>query len=169
MENNSEEQMYTEAYLEFHKSWENSMNSCVTKLNSCRASEEVTSVIRAVEELDSCPLQKEGQEDAGLDSKKAKTDDEVATQNKFSGLEINQGDSMDVTDPMEGTSATIVHPGATAPQKKLHLPPITIDNVKNQAALLKHLQTVTKQKLEAKLIGAQAPYLPSNPIRLPPN
>ncbi|GFW24046.1 hypothetical protein TNCV_4950901 [Trichonephila clavipes] len=45
------------------------------------------------------------------------------------------------------------HPGVTAPQKKPHVPPINIDNVKNQAALLQHLQTITKQKLEAKLIG----------------
>ncbi|GFY76237.1 nucleic-acid-binding protein from transposon X-element [Trichonephila inaurata madagascariensis] len=224
--------MYTEAYLDFHKSRENSMNSSVTKLNSCRASEEVTSVIRAVEELDSklrefpfnlqheqstnlrhlsdvldearfkfthirkqelaeqnkllqaqidawglpsrpidAPFQvvlskKKGRRnsgDAGLDSKKAKTDDEVASQNKFSGLEINQGDSMDATDPQEGTSATSVHPSATAPQKKLHVPPITIDNVKNQAALLKHLQTVTKQKLEAKLIGTKFRIYPQTP------
>ncbi|GFW68404.1 hypothetical protein TNCV_3617491 [Trichonephila clavipes] len=62
---------------------------------------------------------------------------------------------MEVVDPQEGTSATRVHPGVTAPQKKPHSPPITIDNVKNQAALLKHLQDVTKQKLEAKLIGTK--------------
>ncbi|GFW68405.1 hypothetical protein TNCV_3617501 [Trichonephila clavipes] len=52
MENKSEQEMYTEAYLDFHKTWENNMNSCVTNLNNSKASEEVTAVIRAIEELD---------------------------------------------------------------------------------------------------------------------
>ncbi|GFX42635.1 hypothetical protein TNCV_2689351 [Trichonephila clavipes] len=64
---------------------------------------------------------------------------------------------MEVVDPQEGTLVTRVHPGVTAPQKKPHAPPITIDNVKNQVALLKLLQDVTKQKLEAKLIGTKTP------------
>ncbi|GFX36924.1 hypothetical protein TNCV_1174261 [Trichonephila clavipes] len=43
-------------------------------------------------------------------------------------------------------------------------PPITNDDVKNQAALLKHLQDITKQKLQAQLLGTrmkiflQTPY-----------
>ncbi|GFU00906.1 nucleic-acid-binding protein from transposon X-element, partial [Trichonephila clavipes] len=55
------------------------------------------------------------------------------------------------------------HPGVTAPQKKPHVPPINIDNVKNQAALLQHLQTITKQKLEAKLIGTKFRIYPKTP------
>ncbi|GFT46466.1 hypothetical protein TNCV_3219621 [Trichonephila clavipes] len=70
---------------------------------------------------------------------------------------------MDVADPQEGTSTTIDHPGVTAPQKKFHVPPINIDNVKNQAALLQHLQTITKQKLEAKLIGTKFRIYPKTP------
>ncbi|GFQ87995.1 nucleic-acid-binding protein from transposon X-element [Trichonephila clavata] len=70
---------------------------------------------------------------------------------------------MDVTDPQEGTSATSENPGVTAPQKKQHVPPITIDNVSNQAALLKHLQGVTKLKLEAKLIGTKLRIYPQIP------
>ncbi|GFX19498.1 putative RNA-directed DNA polymerase from transposon X-element [Trichonephila clavipes] len=101
--------------------------------------------------------------ETGLDSKKAKTDDVVETQNRFSGITINNEDNMEVVDPQEGTSATREHPGVTAPQKKLHVPPITIDNVKNQAALLKHLQEVTKQKLEAKLIGTKFRIYPQTP------
>ncbi|GFV83651.1 hypothetical protein TNCV_3612251 [Trichonephila clavipes] len=68
--------------------------------------------------------------ETGLESKKAKTDDVVSTQNRYPGLNTNQADSMDVTDPQEGISATRVHPGVTAPQKKFHVPPITIDNLK---------------------------------------
>ncbi|GFY20933.1 RNA-directed DNA polymerase from mobile element jockey [Trichonephila clavipes] len=65
--------------------------------------------------------------------------------------------------PQEGTSATRDHPGGTAPQKKLHFPPINIDNVKNQAALLQHLQTITQQKLETKLIGTKFRIYPKTP------
>ncbi|GFT51698.1 nucleic-acid-binding protein from transposon X-element [Trichonephila clavipes] len=70
---------------------------------------------------------------------------------------------MDVVDPQEGTSSATSHPGVTAPQKKPHVPPINIDNVKNQAALLQHLQTITKQKLEAKLIGTKFRIYPKTP------
>ncbi|GFT24966.1 hypothetical protein TNCV_178951 [Trichonephila clavipes] len=48
----SEQDLYTEAYLDFHKTWENRMNTCVLTLNNCRTSEEVTPVIRTVEEID---------------------------------------------------------------------------------------------------------------------
>ncbi|GFU97661.1 hypothetical protein TNCV_4455471 [Trichonephila clavipes] len=78
--------------------------------------------------------------DNGLDSKKAKTSDIIETQNQFSGLLNNNEDTMDVVDPQEGTSSATSHPGVTAPQKKPHVPPINIDNVQNQAALLQHLQ-----------------------------
>ncbi|GFW50076.1 hypothetical protein TNCV_2316581 [Trichonephila clavipes] len=47
--------------------------------------------------------------------------------------------------------------------EKPHVPPINIDNVKNQAALLQHLQTITKQKLEAKLIGTKFRIYPKTP------
>ncbi|GFW47282.1 nucleic-acid-binding protein from transposon X-element [Trichonephila clavipes] len=233
MENNSEQETYTLAYLDFHKSWETNMNSCVSNLNNCRTSEEVLAVIRGVEELDTklrefpfnlqeeqssnlrhlsdvlyearfkfthirkqeiaeqnkllqaqidawglppkpvdTPFQvilskKKGRKNSGengSDSKKAKTSDVVETQNKYSGLSNTQEDSMEVVDPQEGTSATGGYPGVTAPQnKKPHVPPITIDNVKNQAALLKHLQEVTKQKLEAKLIGTKFRIYPQTP------
>ncbi|GFX84207.1 RNA-directed DNA polymerase from mobile element jockey [Trichonephila clavipes] len=101
--------------------------------------------------------------DNGLDSKKAKTSDIVETQNQFSGLSNNNEVNMDVVDPQEGTSSATSHPGVTAPQKKLHVPPINIDNVENQAALLQHLQTITKQKLEAKLIGTKFRIYPKTP------
>ncbi|GFS64145.1 hypothetical protein TNCV_3945121 [Trichonephila clavipes] len=205
------------------------MNSCVTNLSNCRISEEVTTVIRTIEEIDAklkdIPFNRpedqsmnlrqlsdvldeakfkfthirkqeiaeqnkllQGQIDAwglpsnpvyvpfqvilskkkgrrnsgdnGLDSKKVKTTDTVEIQNQFSGL---SGDNMDVVDPQEGTSTTIDHPGVTAPQKEFHVPPINIDNVKNQAALLQHLQTITKQKLEAKLIGTKFHIYPKTP------
>ncbi|GFY31966.1 nucleic-acid-binding protein from transposon X-element [Trichonephila clavipes] len=51
-------------------------------------------------------------------------------------------------------------PGTAAPRKKHHVPPITIDNVSNQAGLLKHLQDLTKLKLEAKLIGSKLRIFP---------
>ncbi|GFT99313.1 nucleic-acid-binding protein from transposon X-element [Trichonephila clavipes] len=228
----SEQDLYTEAYLDFHKTWENRMNSCVITLNNCRTSDEVTPIIRTIEELDTQlrnfpysrpedqamnlrelsdvldeakfkfthtrkkeiaeqnkllqaqidawglpskpvdePFQvilskKKGRKnsgDNGQDSKKAKTSDEIETQNKFSGLSIHNEDNMDVVDPQEGTSSATSHPGVTAPPKKLHVPPINIDNVKNQAALLQHLQNITKQKLEAKLIGTKFRIYPKTP------
>ncbi|GFV16587.1 probable RNA-directed DNA polymerase from transposon X-element [Trichonephila clavipes] len=228
----ADQERYTEAYLDFHKSWENRMNTCVINLNNCRTSEEATTVIRAIEEIDTqlrefpfnrpedqssnlrqlgdvldeakfkfthirkmelaeqnkllqaqidawglpskpvdAPFQvilskKKGRRnsgDNGLDSKKAKTSDIIETQNQFSGLLTNNEDTMDVVDPQEGTSSATSHPGVTAPQKKPHVPPINIDNVKNQAALLQHLQTITKQKLEAKLIGTKFRIYPKTP------
>ncbi|GFV54433.1 nucleic-acid-binding protein from transposon X-element [Trichonephila clavipes] len=101
--------------------------------------------------------------DNGQESKKAKTTDEVETQNKFSGLSIHNEDNMDVVDPQEGTSSATSHPGVKAPPKKFHVPPINIDNVENQAALLQHLQNITKQKLEAKLIGSKFRIYPKTP------
>ncbi|GFQ88281.1 hypothetical protein TNCT_455851 [Trichonephila clavata] len=49
--------------------------------------------------------------------------------NKFADLPVTN--SMDTTDPIEGTSTDVEQPAA--PQKKFHVPPITIDNVNNQA------------------------------------
>ncbi|GFQ76023.1 hypothetical protein TNCT_460551 [Trichonephila clavata] len=71
---------------------------------------------------------KKGRKNSGDSSveSKANTDDLIPTQNKFDELSVR-----DTTDPLEGTSASVVHPGASAPQKKFHVPPITIDNVKN--------------------------------------
>ncbi|GFW85350.1 nucleic-acid-binding protein from transposon X-element [Trichonephila clavipes] len=208
------------------------MNSCVITLNNCRTSDEVTPIIRTIEELETQlrnfpysrpedqamnlrelsdvldeakfkfthtrkqeiaeqnkllqaqidawglpskpvdePFQvilskKKGRRnsgDNGQESKKAKTSDEVETQNKFSGLSIHNEDNMDVVDPQEGTSSATSHPGVTAPSKKFHVPPINIDNVENQAALLQHLQNITKQKLEAKLIGTKFRIYPKTP------
>ncbi|GFT03628.1 hypothetical protein TNCV_3135901 [Trichonephila clavipes] len=44
-------------------------------------------------------------------------------------------------------------PSCSRTPKKHHVPPITIDNVSNQAGLLKHLHDLTKLKLEAKLFS----------------
>ncbi|GFQ95470.1 nucleic-acid-binding protein from transposon X-element [Trichonephila clavata] len=98
-------------------------------------------------------------DDTISESKKAKTDEVITTQNKFADLPVTN--SMDTTDPIEGTSTDVEQP--TAPQKKFHVPPITIDNVNNQAALLKHLQQITKLKLEAKLIGTKFRIFPQTP------
>ncbi|GFR21257.1 hypothetical protein TNCT_84121 [Trichonephila clavata] len=70
---------------------------------------------------------------------------------------------MDTTNPQEGTTASREHPGVVGPQRKHHVSPIMVDNVKNQAALFKHLQGVTKLKLEAKLIGTKFRIYPQTP------
>ncbi|GFQ70016.1 nucleic-acid-binding protein from transposon X-element [Trichonephila clavata] len=57
-------------------------------------------------------------------------------------------------------TATDVQPDGGAPERKRHVPPITIDNVVNKAALLKHLQEVTRVNLEAKLIGNKLRIFP---------
>ncbi|GFY68840.1 RNA-directed DNA polymerase from mobile element jockey [Trichonephila inaurata madagascariensis] len=59
-----------------------------------------------------------------------------------------------------GTSSANEAPGAAAPPKKHHVPPITIDYVSNKAGLLKHLQDLTKLKLEAKLLGSKLRIFP---------
>ncbi|GFQ68561.1 putative RNA-directed DNA polymerase from transposon X-element [Trichonephila clavata] len=230
MENPTDQINYTPAYVEFHKIFETTMNSVVSNLNSNRSSEDVATVIRGTEDMESkwrefpfnlpedqasnlrqlgdvldeakfkythtrkqeiaeqnkllkaqidawglptkpleAPFQvilskKKGRKNSGdnsVESKKAKTDDLIPTQNKFGELTVSN--TMDITDPLEGISTSVVHPGATAPQKKFHVPPITIDNVTNQAALLKHLQKVTKLKLEAKLIGSKFRIFPQTP------
>ncbi|GFQ80816.1 nucleic-acid-binding protein from transposon X-element [Trichonephila clavata] len=230
MDIHTEQSTPTPENVEFHKIFETTMNSLVTTLNSSRTSEEVASVIRGTEEMETklrefpfslqevqssnlrqlgdvldeakfkfthtrkleiaeqqkilqnqidawgvltkpleAPFQviiskKKGRKNSdedNSDSKKAKTDDIIPTQNKFAELTVSN--NMDITDPIEGTSTDAVHPGPTAPQKKFHVPPITIDNVSNQAALLKHLQQITKLKLEAKLIGTKFRVFPQTP------
>ncbi|GFQ78367.1 hypothetical protein TNCT_321 [Trichonephila clavata] len=63
---------------------------------------------------------------SSVESKKAKMDDLIPTQNKFAKLSVSG--AIDTTDPPEGSSGSVAHPGAPAPQKKFHVPPITIDN-----------------------------------------
>ncbi|GFT44226.1 hypothetical protein TNCV_2648951 [Trichonephila clavipes] len=170
------------------------MNSCVITLNNCRSSDEVTPIIRTIEELETQlrnfpysrpedqamnlrelsdvldeakfkfthtrkqelaeqnkllqaqidawglpskpvdePFQvilskKKGRRnsgDNGQESKKAKTSEEVETQNKFSGLSLHNEDNMDVVDPQEGTSSATSHPGVTAPPKNFTFLPST--------------------------------------------
>ncbi|GFQ93257.1 hypothetical protein TNCT_624271 [Trichonephila clavata] len=234
MENQTQqEEAYTLAYIDFHKSWESTMNSLVQNLNVSKTSEEAAVVIRGTEEVENkmrefpfslpeeqasnmrqlgdvldeakfkfthirkleiaeqskllqaqvdawglstkpleAPFQvilsrKKGRKNSGdtnVDPKKSKKDEDITpTQNKFAQLAVSNTTSMDVTDLQEGTSAASVTSSVTAPQKKQHVPPITIDNVTNQAALLKHLQGVTKLKLEAKLIGAKFRIYPQTP------
>ncbi|GFW49126.1 RNA-directed DNA polymerase from mobile element jockey [Trichonephila clavipes] len=93
-------------------------------------------------------------EDEG-NAKKQRTDI-TSTENRFAQLSVEE---MDI--PVQaGTSTQNEVPGAAAPRKKHHVPPITIDNVSNQAGLLKHLQDLTKLKLEAKLIGSKLRIFP---------
>ncbi|GFS66749.1 hypothetical protein TNCV_229841 [Trichonephila clavipes] len=82
--------------------------------------------------------------------------DITATQNCFAQLSVEE---MDLS-AQAGIFTANRTPGAAAPPKKHHIPPITIDNVSNQAGLLKHLQDLTNLKLEAKLIGTKLPIYP---------
>ncbi|GFR21255.1 hypothetical protein TNCT_84111 [Trichonephila clavata] len=52
MDNQSEQEIYTTAYMEFHKSWETNMNSHVHNLNVSKSSEEVAIIIRGTEEME---------------------------------------------------------------------------------------------------------------------
>ncbi|GFQ98201.1 hypothetical protein TNCT_722581 [Trichonephila clavata] len=47
-----QEEAYTLAYIDFHKSWESTMNSLVQNLNVSKTSEEAAVVIRGTEEVD---------------------------------------------------------------------------------------------------------------------
>ncbi|GFU57847.1 hypothetical protein TNCV_1384301 [Trichonephila clavipes] len=67
---------------------------------------------------------------------------------------------MDVVDPQEGTSSATSHPSVTAPPKNPSRSSINIDNVKNQAALLQHLQNITKQKLKLNSSAPSSAYIP---------
>ncbi|GFW17263.1 RNA-directed DNA polymerase from mobile element jockey [Trichonephila clavipes] len=69
---------------------------------------------------------------------------------------------MEVVDPGQGSSTgnsgnddQTTHKGYT--------PPITIDNVKNQVALLKHLREITKLKFQAQLLGTRMKIFPQTP------
>ncbi|GFV54732.1 nucleic-acid-binding protein from transposon X-element [Trichonephila clavipes] len=89
--------------------------------------------------------------------KKARTEN-VPTMNKFTNLPVNDPPAaMDVGDPGQGPSTE------NPKSAKSYTPPITIDNVKNQAALLKHLQDITKQKLQAQLLGTRMKIFPQTP------
>ncbi|GFT94196.1 nucleic-acid-binding protein from transposon X-element [Trichonephila clavipes] len=224
MENSDAQELYTAAYLEFHKSWETRMDNLLVHLNESRTSDVSSNIIKECEELDSklrefpfnrveeqsaalrnlsdaldearfkfshqrkqelaeqskilqaqidawglppkpinapfqVVLRKKGRkatetEDEG-NAKKQRTDI-TSTENRFAQLSVEE---MDI--PVQaGTSTQNEVPGAAAPRKKHHVPPITIDNVSNQAGLFKHLQDLTKLKLEAKLIGSKLRIFP---------
>ncbi|GFQ88255.1 hypothetical protein TNCT_442951 [Trichonephila clavata] len=53
MENPTDQINLTPEYVEFHNIFESTMNSLVSNLNSSRTSEEVASVIRGTEEMES--------------------------------------------------------------------------------------------------------------------
>ncbi|GFT44954.1 hypothetical protein TNCV_1795761 [Trichonephila clavipes] len=80
--------------------------------------------------------------------KKARTEN-VPTMNKFTNLTVD--------DPllpwMLETQAKDLVPKIQN-LRRVNPPPISMDNVKNQAALLKHLQDITKQKLQTQLLGS---------------
>ncbi|GFX36928.1 nucleic-acid-binding protein from transposon X-element [Trichonephila clavipes] len=88
--------------------------------------------------------------------RKARTEN-VPTMNKFTNLTVD--------DPllpwMLETQAKDLVPKIQNLRRVT--PPITIDNVKNQAALLKHLQDITKQKLQAQLLGTRMKIFPQTP------
>ncbi|GFY43090.1 RNA-directed DNA polymerase from mobile element jockey [Trichonephila inaurata madagascariensis] len=216
------QESYTEEYLEFHKAWDSKMNALVIHLNTSRSSDECTAVISETEELelklrqfpfnlaeeqsaalrnlgdvldearfkfthqkkqelaDQSKLLQEKIDAWGLPSKpndpfkviinkkgrksdsdevssaKKQRTDVTATQNRFAQLTV---DDINLT-AQASTSTSHEAPGAAAPPKKHHVPPITIDNVSNKAGLLKHLQDLTKLKLEAKLIGSKLRIFP---------
>ncbi|GFQ95210.1 nucleic-acid-binding protein from transposon X-element [Trichonephila clavata] len=90
-------------------------------------------------------------------AKKPRTEP-TPTQNQFDALPTN--DPMDQSGDVNNPQAENVQPEGTAPEKKRHVPPITLDNVANQDALLKHLREMTRVNLEAKLIGNKLRIFP---------
>ncbi|GFS57506.1 hypothetical protein TNIN_233691 [Trichonephila inaurata madagascariensis] len=46
------QESYTDEYLEFHKDWDSKMNALVIQLNTSRSSDECTAVISETEELE---------------------------------------------------------------------------------------------------------------------
>ncbi|GFS58614.1 hypothetical protein NPIL_254631 [Nephila pilipes] len=83
-------------------------------------------------------------------NKKQKTADPTETEcsNKFSTLAIEElPESIEIDEDEDVTPPPM--------PKKTYAPPITIDNIKNSAELLKKLQYLTGIKLTAKLIGHQ--------------
>ncbi|GFQ80730.1 hypothetical protein TNCT_419211 [Trichonephila clavata] len=77
--------------------------------------------------------------------------------NQFNALPTN--DSMNHSGDTNAPTIN-VQPDGAAPERKRHVPPITIDNVVNKATLLKHLQEVTRVNLEGKLIGNKLRIFP---------
>ncbi|GFU19924.1 nucleic-acid-binding protein from transposon X-element [Trichonephila clavipes] len=105
-------------------------------------------------------LRKKGRKASGPEeetSAKKQRTDVTTTQNQFAQLTV---EDMDLNAQGTSTSADNGAPSAAAPPKKHHVPPITIDNVSNQAGLLKHLQGLTNLKLEAKLLGTKLRIYP---------
>ncbi|GFU10713.1 RNA-directed DNA polymerase from mobile element jockey [Trichonephila clavipes] len=157
------------------------MDNLLVHLNESRTSDDSSNVIKEYEELDTklreFPFNHVEEQSAALRSlsdvldekpgrKATETEDEgsakkqrtdiTSTENRFAQLSVEE---MDIT-AQAGTSTQNEVPGAAALPKKHHVPPITIDNVSNQAGLLKHLQDLTKIKLEAKLIGSKLRIFP---------
>ncbi|GFW03527.1 hypothetical protein TNCV_3020391 [Trichonephila clavipes] len=95
-------------------------------------------------------------------AKKQRTDI-TATQNLFAQLPT---EDMNLS-AQAGSSTANETPVAAASPKKHYLPPITIDNVSNQADLLKHLQDLTNLKLEAKRIGTKLRIYPQTAFAYP--
>ncbi|GFW61972.1 nucleic-acid-binding protein from transposon X-element [Trichonephila clavipes] len=105
-------------------------------------------------------LRKKGRKASGPEeetSAKKQRTDVTTTQNQFAQLTV---EDMDLNAQGTSTSADNGAPNTAAPPKKHHVPPITIDNVSNQAGLLKHLQGLTNLKLEAKLLGTKLQIYP---------
>ncbi|GFR02786.1 hypothetical protein TNCT_732941 [Trichonephila clavata] len=67
---------------------------------------------------------------------------------------------MDISGPAQQIRSG---PVGVETDSKRYAPPITVDNVKNQAALLKHLQEITKIQLQAQLIGTRMKVYPQTP------
>ncbi|GFQ71939.1 nucleic-acid-binding protein from transposon X-element [Trichonephila clavata] len=96
-------------------------------------------------------------------AKRQKKDDDIThCNNKFGALTVDdQQANMDVSGPSQ--QQTRPGPVGVETDSKRYAPPITIDNVKNQAALLKHLQDITKVQLQAQLIGTRMKIFPQTP------
>ncbi|GFR00726.1 nucleic-acid-binding protein from transposon X-element [Trichonephila clavata] len=90
-------------------------------------------------------------------AKKPRTES-TPIQNQFESLSTH--DSMDQSGDDNNPPTENVQPEGIAPEKKRHVPPITIDNVVNKDALLKHLRDMTRVNLEAKLIGSKLRIFP---------
>ncbi|GFQ65823.1 histone H2B [Trichonephila clavata] len=92
-------------------------------------------------------------------AKRQKKDDITPCSNQFGALTVDDPPAdMDVSGPAQS-----INPVGSAADAKRYTPPITIDNVNNQAALLKHLQEITKLKIQAQLIGSRMKVFPQTP------
>ncbi|GFT04049.1 hypothetical protein NPIL_182861 [Nephila pilipes] len=88
-------------------------------------------------------------------NKRQKITETTECTNKFSDLIIEEPPEQIEIDEDEDVTPP--------PVKKPYAPPITIDNVKNSAELLKKLQQITGIKLTAKLIGTSIRIYPQTP------